>query len=319
MSNVLMVYSPVKVGTKFALSFHMRIPSLLGLLPLLLGCVGPSASQDSDLVFIEREGLPQLLQLSESVFTGGQPVGPGFLALSELGVQTLVNVDGAQPNLAAARAAGLTYFHIPLDYGGISTEAARSLERLAKEAGGPFYIHCHHGKHRGPAAAALVMQALGEGDFNRAHRALRTASTSLDYPGLWESVENWKPAPSGSPFPELVAAASVDGFQSGMAQIDRIWDRVKLIRAANWKAPERHPDLSPERETQIFREALFLCFQETEEPMVKDPQFNSVALKAISFSRNLQAGVTQGDFDLAESSFQGAKQSCKSCHRSYRE
>jgi len=37
-------------------------------------------------------------------------------------------------------------------------ELARAVQ--AAEAQGPVYLHCHHGKHRAPTAAAVVCRAL---------------------------------------------------------------------------------------------------------------------------------------------------------------
>src|SRR5690606_17968735 len=108
--------------------------------------------------------LHNLLQVSETIYTGGEPKDDAaFAALAKLGVKTVVSVDGAEPNVKAARAHGLRYVHIPIGYDGVSEEAGKSLARLVRDAQGPFYIHCHHGTHRGPAAAAVACVAAGQG------------------------------------------------------------------------------------------------------------------------------------------------------------
>lgn len=318
--NLLSVFMPLLMGIFIASRSLMRIRFPLSFALFLQACAAPVVDSSSDgFAFIEREGLPRLLQLSDSVFTGGQPVAPGFAALGELGIRTIVNVDGATPNLEAAKAAGLNYFHIPIGYQGIPDDASLSLERLAREEAGPFYIHCHHGKHRGPAAAAVVLRVLEEGNREASILALQIAGTSLDYPGLWETVGDWEPAPAGSVFPDLVSVATIDDFQGGMAEIDRIWDRLKLVRKFNWEAPDRHPDLVPELEARRLSESLFDCFQVSEEMLATDPEFNRMALEAIAASRKLRAGVEMGDFQVAEEGFRGSKQSCKGCHNVYRQ
>jgi len=49
-----------------------------------------------------------LLQLSERIYSGGEPEGnAAFAELAKLGVTVVVSVDGTRPNLAAARRHGI--------------------------------------------------------------------------------------------------------------------------------------------------------------------------------------------------------------------
>ena len=48
-----------------------------------------------------------------------------FAELAELGVRTVVSVDGAKPQADAARHHGLRYVHIPIGYDGVSEEAGQ--------------------------------------------------------------------------------------------------------------------------------------------------------------------------------------------------
>ena len=77
--------------------------------------------------------------------------------LARLGVKTIVNVDGATPKLEMAQKYGLDYIHIPIGYDGITAEQSAAMVRVMREREGPFYFHCHHGKHRGPTAAAVAL------------------------------------------------------------------------------------------------------------------------------------------------------------------
>ena len=77
------------------------------------------------------------------------------------GRKTVLTLDGAQPDVETAKRHGLRYVHVPIGYDGIP--AARALE-LAKtfqtlEPSGPIFVHCHHGKHRGPAACSIALRS----------------------------------------------------------------------------------------------------------------------------------------------------------------
>src|SRR5690606_24259899 len=79
----------------------------------------------------EFPALHNLLQVSSRIFSGGEPVGEAaFEQLEKLGVRTIVSVDGARPNIDAARRHGLRYVHIPISYDGISADAGKALARL---------------------------------------------------------------------------------------------------------------------------------------------------------------------------------------------
>jgi hypothetical protein len=98
---------------------------------------------------------------------------------------------------------------------------------------------------------------------------LSAAGTSDDYKGLWRDVAAWKPAAEGVVLPELVSVATVADFPAGMAKLDRVWDRVKLIRKADWQTPADHPDLVLAQETlvltQLLRESSSLLSAEHQE------------------------------------------------------
>ena len=109
--------------------------------------------------------LENLHQLSPTLYSGGEPHGDvAFSKLAELGVRTVVSVDGARPDVAAAKKHGLRYIHIPIGYDGVDPEAQAALTRVVREIEGPVFLHCHHGKHRGPAAAAVMCMAAGDMD-----------------------------------------------------------------------------------------------------------------------------------------------------------
>ena len=73
--------------------------------------------------------LPNAYRLHAKVISGGQPEGDAaFKELRDLGVRTIISVDGATPDVATANKYGLRYVHLPHGYDDISTTRAKELE-----------------------------------------------------------------------------------------------------------------------------------------------------------------------------------------------
>jgi len=77
----------------------------------------------------------------------------------------------------------MRYIHVPIAYSGLSREQEIRIASAISGAEGPLYLHCHHGKHRGPAAAATALVCLGEiTPDDRSRRALDLQYSTL---GTW--------------------------------------------------------------------------------------------------------------------------------------
>src|SRR5690606_6266566 len=138
---------------------------------------------------LESADLHNVLRYGRGVVGGSAPgVEAHFDALAAAGVRTVVSVDGARPMVEAAESRGMRYIHIPTQYAGVGTKEALQLAKALRDAPRPVYIHCHHGKHRGPAAAALALVQLGEIDADEGLDLLKAAGTSPSYPGLYACV-----------------------------------------------------------------------------------------------------------------------------------
>jgi hypothetical protein len=203
-------------------------------------------------------GLHNLFAVGTNLFSGSTPEGEeAFAALAKLGVKTIITVDGAKPEVELARKHGLRYVHLPHGYDGINTHLQAQLAKAAQSLPGPFFVHCHHGKHRGPAAAAVICMANEVLTPLQAESWLVAAGTATNYTGLYDVVRKFhKPSPGElralSPnFPET---AKVSGLVDAMVGIDNRWDNLKAVRAAGYKAPKEHPDLQPANEAVILWE-----------------------------------------------------------------
>jgi protein tyrosine phosphatase (PTP) superfamily phosphohydrolase (DUF442 family) len=257
------------------------------------------------------------MRFSDRIVSGGEPHGPeGFESLSQLGIRTVVSVDGIRPNLEEAEAHGLRYIHIPIGYDGIPEQAGLSFARLIREATGPFFIHCHHGKHRGPAAAAVAFLAETSREGKQALPFLERVGTSRDYPGLWRDVEAYLPPPRGVDLPALVSVAEVGSLAAAMALIDRHFDHLKLLSESDWKPREDHPDLVPSQEAILVREAFHESLRNlsSQEP----EKLREWLLEAESQALNLEEAIKSGGGQTATELFDAMSVSCKNCHKEFR-
>lgn len=173
-----------------------------------------------------------MFRLTPRLYSGSGPEGDAdFAYLKALGIKTIVSVDGAVPDVAAARDRGLRYVHIPLQYRGVPQDAGRALAKVMKESEGPVFVHCHHGRHRGPAAAAVCAIAAGTWTNDQAVGYLKQAGTGQQYPGLWKDVADYRPLTEEQdrqlPAVVLVETAAISSLAEAMVRIDGFTDDVQ--------------------------------------------------------------------------------------------
>ncbi len=268
---------------------------------------------------LENARLHRLIQASPRILSGGAPEGPeGFAALAALGVRTIVSVDGSRPDLAAAAAQNLRYVHIPFGYDGVPDLAALQIARVLAETEGTIYFHCHHGRHRGPAAAAIALRLDTGCAGPEALELMRLAETDPQYEGLWRDVSAFIPPAPGTPLPALHEVAEVSDFTSGMAHLDRVWDRIKQIQSASWNTPTDHPDLVPAIEARIFAEAFASLGRAVPEHLRTDAEFLRRLTAVKDNATALHAALAAADSASADARFQALKQGCTACHDRYR-
>ena len=161
---------------------------------------------------LEKRGLPNLHRLTNRVYFGGQPkTDSGFASLRELGVQTVISVDGMRPDVSSGRKFNLRYVHLPHGYDCVPEQRVLDIARAITTLPGPVYIHCHHGHHRSPAAAACGCIAAGLIPPGTGQIVLTSAQTGKEYSGLYRSecpTAAWK---------ETTARSGSGLYQVGMS------------------------------------------------------------------------------------------------------
>ncbi|MBX7166184.1 MAG: hypothetical protein K1X74_07530 [Pirellulales bacterium] len=274
-------------------------------------------------VRLDTRHLPNAIRLCPQVISGGLPEGDeAFAELAELGVRTIVSVDGARPDVAAAERHGLRYVHLPHGYDGISQQRARELAKAVATLPGPIYIHCHHGKHRSPAAAVVACVETGLLAQQNALGVLSLAGTSPNYRGLYraaESAQRIDPAELDALLVEFHSIVELPPMADAMVAIDQTTERLKQIAAAGWKPPAAHPDLDPAHEALLLREHF------TELARQPDCQARSEAFRAGVAANETAAGKLETALREGQSpavydeAFQQTQRVCVDCHRKFRD
>lgn len=270
---------------------------------------------------IEIPGVHNAFRASPRIYSGSQPEGvEAFAAIAKLGVKTIVSVDGSKPDVAAARKYGLNYIHLPYGYDGIPTNRVAELAKLTAEASGPFFVHCHHGKHRGPAAVA-VMCLSGEGwTTNRAVAWMRAAGTAVDYLGLYRAAQEFS-APTKAQLAaikELPEVTRTSSLVEAMVAIDAHFDYLKQSQKAGWKTPPGHADISPSHEATLLWEQ-FREIGRLPDPVSRSDEYRAKLTEAEKSADSLR-GLLRAPEDAAvvNEAFKQVGQNCAACHRKYR-
>lgn len=263
-------------------------------------------------------GLQNWLMVSPQIYSGSAPrTVKQWQLLKDRGMRTVVSVDGMRPDVTSARKFGLRQVHIPLGYDGIPSEAGAMLARVVRDAAGPIYFHCHHGVHRGPAAAAIAGIAAGSVDAEGALKLLKRAGTSPDYPGLWRDVADYQPPEANAILPPLTPIADVQPLAAEMAKIDRdMTDLQSQIRtlSANRVAPARREAANLALQLQQRLREIGRT-QRTE----LDAAFMDSLAKSAAAAASLRTAVQLDGPSEVERALLLLERSCISCHRRFRD
>jgi protein tyrosine phosphatase (PTP) superfamily phosphohydrolase (DUF442 family) len=272
-------------------------------------------------------GLRNVFSLGQGIFSGSSPLTEDdFAALKRLGVKNIVSVDGARPLADLARKHGMLYVHLPHGYDGIKPDLRLKLAKAAQILEPPIYVHCHHGKHRGPAAAAVMRMSRRDWGAAQAKAFLEMAGTATNYAGLYEAVRSFRPPSErelGDTPSDFVEAAEVGGLVEIMVRVDAQWENLKTTRAAGYRTPPDHPDLKPANEAvilwELYREAQRL--PEVESAALRD-KFKAAEAGAKEAERLLgvfAARPTPGLRAELDRVFDGMGRACSSCHKEHRD
>lgn len=268
------------------------------------------------------EGVPRFRRWSARLAQGGQPEGErGFAALASEGVSLVLSVDGQPPNRALAARHGLRVAHVPIGYDGIDETEALQIVRACREAPpGTVFIHCHHGKHRGPAAAALARISLEGVSPSEAVAGLSASECSPRYKGLYAVVGEFEAPDEASlaACPAPAEAVRPQGTRAVMVELNHLWVGLEAARKAGWRQPPEHPDVDPAHQATLVWEAL-REHQRASRAAARDASYLELAASAESRARDLRDALEASQGPLATKRSAALAERCDACHAAFRD
>lgn len=266
--------------------------------------------------------LHNLHRMTAWILGGSEPESEGaFAELERLGVRTVISVDGAKPDLDRARRHGMRYVHLPIGYDGISARRVAELVQAVRLAEGVVYVHCHHGKHRGPAAAAVMCAATEGWSEERTRALLEQVGTGKEYPGLYRSVALFREPEAAvlgalGPLPEVAKTSST---VETMVLIDEHWERLKAARASGFREVPGHPDISVRHEVVMLWEG-FRELSRLGESVERGGGYQAGLKASEDAVAELRAALEESEPKPArrETAFRRIETGCVECHRAHR-
>ena len=284
---------------------------------------------------MEFDTLHNVFWLGDRILSGGEPLDHAALdQLASMGIRTILSVDGKAPDWRAAQARGMRYVHIPIQYSGIEAEPLDQITKTFREFEGPFYVHCFHGKHRGPAAAAIGRIVLDGVSREEALAEMRQwCGTAEKYTGLFDEVAFTEISDA-----ETTAAMEFDfpkehsfqGVRAAMIPMTRHWDNIKDARRRDWQEDPAHPDLVVQQEAVKLAGTLQQCveMEDYHDDMPRSEQVQTwfregaegaSKLAAVLAARDQYEAKGEDWRPLALEAYREVAASCKACHLEYRD
>jgi hypothetical protein len=287
---------------------------------LLAGC-GAASAAPADLDLRELPGVQHYRRWSPRIAQGARPEGDeAFAALRAQGITTLLSVDGALPDVARAAQHGLAYVHVPIGYDGLSPGEQAAITKAVADSPGPVFVHCHHGLHRGPAAAAIARIAADGVAPEQAVAGLRESGCSPAYQGLFRDVLAFK-APDAATLARvgpLPSAVRPEGVRDAMIHINDRWDFLKASEGAKWALLPQFPDVTPAHEAAMLREG-FRELARLDAARGHGEPFMAWTADAERHAGELEQALRAEVAAPAGAAFAALQQTCNACHAAWRD
>ena len=222
------------------------------------------------------------------------------------------------PDVEGAKTLGLRYVHLPHGYDRVPVDRGQELAKAVRDLPGPVYIHCHHGKHRSPAAAAVACVEAGMIPAEAGEGVLKTAGTNPNYRGLYESVRNARPLSSKeldllkvefretSPVPPLAEA---------MIELEHALDRVTSEEEKKWRRKEES------RSAALLLLEQYKEMQRLEDVQRRPARFREIVSTSEDAALQLQTALAGDSVDAsqAETALKALNKGCADCHTGFRD
>ena len=287
-----------------------------------LSGAGRTIEDSTEFKRLDVKHLPNAIRIHRDVISGGLPDGDaGFKELGRLGVKTVISVDGLKPDVEAAKRHGLRYVHLPHGYDSVPQKRVAELAKAITELPGPVYIHCHHGKHRSPAAAATACIAAGSVKPEQGQQILRFAGTSSQYRGLYKSVRDTQRIPASKlrvmkvQFREIVPLPPI---VEAMTKMESTLEGLERLSSNGWKPRSEEPDRTAAHEALMLKE-LLTEFGRDPEAKRRPEGFRELITESETIAGGLLDAIRSSDQADAAKQVKSIRRRCVECHQRFRD
>ncbi len=269
--------------------------------------------------------LPNLIQVTDQVYSGGLPEDePAFQELQRLGIRTIISVDGAKPNVELAEKYSMRYVHLPHGYDGISDVRGKEIAKALKTFEPPFYIHCHHGKHRSPAATAVGCRALGWISADQSLELLKLAGTDPKYKGLFRAVQSASKVDTNEIDQLKVAftsSADLPPMAHAMVEIEEHFESLRKLQQVKWQSVS-HGKHSPQQ-TALLLQEQFRELLRMDDQRIKSAEFIRICQNSESAAERIEKLLRESSRSTSvtnqlDEALKSMESDCKSCHEAIR-
>lgn len=299
----------------------------------LIGCAGSDkpaqkpGTPAAPAAHHDEHPIHNIQKINDRLISGSGPETPeAFDQLKEMGVKTVISVDGSSPKVELAEARGMRYVHVPVTYATVTDEQRLEIARAIRDLPGPVFVHCHHGKHRGPTALAVAAISLGMMTNEEGTAFITKAGTAPSYAGLFECVADARPASketldsASNAFPSMKKAR---GTTAAMVEVDLAWEHLGEIKAAGWKTPADSPDLVPAAEAGRLTDNFRICHEDSDyvkAGMGLPADYVAKMAAAMKNASTLEEGIVKNaTAEKLDAAYKVVQASCKDCHSVYRD
>jgi len=276
---------------------------------LLPACANTQhTSTPADYQLHESTSLKNVYQLTSNLYSGAEPTDrAAYQELESMGIRTLISVDATPPNASLAGEYNIRVIHLPISYDGISDQRIKELAFAIQSSSKPVYVHCHQGKHRGPAAICSGALALGMITHQQADAFMTRAGTSDSYTGLWSAAQRTEKLDTIEPMPlsENTPARTISKTMSKIAKQANILDEIVY----HGNEPIQSPTVYAAQIHNLFR-----TLETSDESKEYGQEFMDDLEHAVQAASNLETVLRNNDAGLAMDAMDALKNSCSRCH-----
>ncbi len=270
---------------------------------------------------VSVEGLGEVWRIDSDIFAGTVPPdAAGFRELKRLGVETVISIDLAPPDAAAAREAGIFAFHVPMPAGPVDVADQAYVDRVLSYFRKNYYIHAGPGETRSVAPAALAAQWYEQRYTGglRAMRILHSAEGAEPDASQWKSVLGPARRLDTETVTEHVpmwweTRVAPEPLAPAMQRIGRSFDALRELEENGWTAPRHMRGTDAVAEANIVHSTL----KRRAELNLDGDAMSARMMEAAAAAEALAAQLAvSGD---ARGEWQALQNACMSCHSEFRD